>query len=857
MLWFRKKRPASDLADEIESHLAIEADDLPGSRADAEDAARRAFGNATRVQESFYEQGRYLPWDNFKRDLRLALRLFSRRPGFTAVVVATLALGIGANTAIFSVINAVLLRPLPYTQPDRLAMLWSEDSTHGLMQGRVSLLNFEDWKTRSHAFQSMTSYAGQTFLLSSQDGNPERMRSYRVDANFFPLLGVEPILGRVFTPDEVKRGESVVVLTYGLWQRRFGGASQVLGEDLTMDGRKARIIGVMPASFQQIFANTQLFEPITAHPYWAARDRSSSRDFSTWYVLGRLRPGASWDGTQAEMAAIAQQIKREHPESKSLPEIRVVPLHDQTTGRVQLSLAVLFGSVFLMLLIACINVANLLLARGSAREREFSVRRALGAGKARLAAQLLTESLVLSVAGGSLGLALAAALIRALIAFGPKGIPRIAEARIDPQVLLFTLAVSVFAAVVSGLWPAMRGNNTTLARSRHWTTVAHRSVRNALVIGEFSITLILLAGAGLLVHSFVKLQSVDPGFRSDKLLDMRIDLHVGKTVDQQIAYFRDAIERVDALPGVQSAAAITAFLQSDPEDAVEIPGRPLQRPGPCEDQIAGPYFETAGIPLRKGRLFTEQDRRGSPAVAIINEAMARAYWPGEDPIGKQFRFPRGNASPWISVVGVSGDMHRQGLEKQVAPQVFRPHAQVTDNMLELIVRTSADPQLIAQSVRSEIQSLDKSVARFDVTTVDQQLGDQTAERRFQTLLIGLFSLAAMLLSAIGIYGLMHYFVVQRSNEIGVRIALGARSANVLGLVLRQGLSLACIGILIGIAGALGLTQLLSSLLYGVTSTDPLTFATAPAVLLTVAALACWIPARRAARIDPVIALRQD
>jgi len=553
---------------------------------------------------------------------------------------------------------------------------------------------------------------------------------------------------------------------------------------------------------------------------------------------------------------IARQLATEHPENKNLPEIRVVPLRTQTTGRVQFSLTVLFGSVFLMLLIACINVANLLLARGSAREREFSVRRALGAGRGRVAAQLLTETLVLSVTGGILGLALAATALKALVAFGPREIPRLDQAHIDLQVLLFTMLLSLFAAVASGVWPAIRSGSTP-ARSRQWNTVANRSVQNLLVVGEFSIALVLLAGAGLMVHSFLRLQSVDPGFRPEKLLVMRIDLHVGRTEAQEVAYFRDAIERVQGLPGVRSAAAITGFLRSDPEDSVAIDGRPPQQPGPCDDLIEGPYFETAGIALKKGRFFSDQDRRDSPPVAIVNETMARTYWPGEDAIGKRFRFPSHHPSPWLTIVGVTGDMRRQGIEKQVAPQVFRPNAQEPEDMLEMIVSTASDPALVAAAVQSEIQSMDKSVAKFDITTVEQQLGEQTAGRRFQTSLIGLFSMVALLMSAIGIYGLMHYFVVQRANEIGVRMALGARYSNVLALVLRQGLALAGAGIAVGTLGALGLTRLLRSLLFGITPTDPATFVAAPAILLGVAVLACWIPARRAARIDPMLALRQD
>jgi predicted permease len=857
MFW-RRTRSLRDLAAEIESHVAHEADQFQEcgqTRADAEAAARRAFGNATSLQEAFYQHGRWLLWDQVSLDLRHALRLFWRRPGFSAVVVLTLAMGIGANTAIFSVINAVLLRPLPYRDPSRLAMLWSRDSAHDVQAGRVSLLNFADWKSRNHTFEDMTAFVGQTFLLGSRDGPPERLRSARVSWNFFPLLGVAPIRGRVFSAEEEARGDRVVILSYGLWQRRFGGSMRALGSDLLMDGRGSRVIGIMPASFQYPFADTQVWEPMTAHPYWV-RDRNSPRSFSVWYAMGRIRPSAAWAEVQSEMSGIARQLASEHPESRNLPDIGVIPLQTQTTGPVQRPLTVLFGSVLLMLLIACMNVANLLLARGSAREREFSLRRALGAGRSRLAAQLLTESLVLSAAGGSLGLALAAAALRALIAFGPREIPRLDEARIDPPVLLFTLSLSLLAAIVSGLWPAMRSGATS-ARSRQWSTAADRSVRNLLVVGEFSIALILLAGAGLMVRSFVRLHSVEPGFRPENLLVMRVDLHVGRTAEQYVAYFRDAIEHVQALPGVRSAAAIEGFLRSDPEDAVEVEGRAPQQPGPCEDAIEGPLFETAGIPLKRGRVFSDEDRAGSTPVAIVNEAAARTYWPNEDPVGKRFRFPSAGSKPWITVVGVTGDMHRQGLEKRVVPQIFRPLAQDPDDMLEVIVRTSADAQAMAAAVRNEIQSLDKGVAKFDVTTVEQQLGEQTAERRFQTSLIALFSLVALLLSGIGIYGLMHYFVAQRTNEIGVRMALGARYGSVLALVLRQGLTLAGIGIVVGIAGALGLTRLLSSLLYGTTPTDLFTFAAAPTILLGAAGLACWIPARRAARIDPMLALRQE
>jgi putative ABC transport system permease protein len=855
MMFWRKKRPLSDFADEIEAHLKLEADEL-SETADRESGARRAVGNITSIKEAFYENRRWMLWDNLSRDFRHALRTFWRRPAFSAIVVVTLAAGMGATLAIFAVINAVILRPLPYKDPARLAMLWSADAAHGVEEGRVSILNFADWKSRNHAFADLTLFVGQTFLMRDEGGETQRMRSARVSADFFSMLGAQPQLGRVFSAEEEKRAEPVVVLSDRLWRTHFGASPRVLAADLVMDNRKRRIIGVMAATFQYPFLDTQVWEPVTIHPYWATRDRRAGRTSSNWYTLGRLRSGVNLAQAQAEMNVIARQLATEHAENRDQPEIRVVPLNEQTFGRMRLPLTVLFCAVVLMLLIACLNVANLLLASGSVREREFSVRRALGAGRARVAVQLLIESLVLALAGGGFGVVLAAGTLKAFIAFGPRGIPRLAEAHIDGLALLFTFGLSIVAAIFSGLWPAMR-TGAAPTRSRQWMTVSNTNVRNLLVMGEFAIALALLAGAGLLMRSFIELRNVDLGFQPNKLLVMRIDLHVGRTSEQQIAYFREVIDRLDVLPGVRSAAAISAFLRSDPEDEVTIEGKTPRQPGPCDDLIAGPFFQTAGIPLKRGRAFSDQDRASTLPVAVVNEAMARAYWPNDNPIGKRFRFSSRKASPWVTVVGVAGDMRRQGIENRPVPQVFRPDAQASEDMLEVIVRTAGDSEAIAATVRKEIESIDRSVAKFDIGTVEQQLGEQTAERRFQTSLISVFSLIALSLSAIGIYGLMHYFVVQRTHEIGVRMALGARQSNVLALVVRQGALLAVGGIGVGIVFALGFTELMSKLLYGVSQTDPITFATTTAILLAVAMLASWLPARRAAKIDPMVALRQD
>jgi predicted permease len=851
----RNRRSPDDFKAEIESHLAHEADQLRDTThsTDPEAAARRAFGNVTAVEEARYEHERWMLFDHLMRDLRQACRQLKHRPGFSAIVILTLALGIGANSAIFSIVQAVLLRPLPYKDPGRLAMLFSGDPARELHEGRVSLLNFADWKNRNRSFEDMTIFIGQTFLLGT-DGPPERMRSARVPANFWTVLGVEPVLGRVFTPEEEKRGDRVAVLSHQLWQQVFAASNDALGAKLLMDGRSYIVVGVMPPQFHFPFADTKVWEPLTAHPYWTTRDAESPRFDSNWLVLGRLKPRVTWALAQEDMDAIARRLQAEYPGDLMSPNIAVAPLDIQTTGKFRLSLWLLFGSVFVMLLIACINVASLLLARGSVRQHEFALRRALGAGRFRLAAQVLTETLVLAVCGGSLGLVLSAGATQALVAFGPSDIPRLAEARIDWSVILFTAVITILAALFASLWPAFQGGRTQVAR-RQWITGSTRRVLDLLVAGEFALALILVTAAGLLIHSFLRLRAVELGFRPDHLLTVRIDLHVGRTNERQAAYFEQAIQRVRSLPGVHSAAAITGFLRTDPEDSVEIEGRQPQQPGPCDDVIAGPYFETAGIPLTRGRLFSPDDRRGSPPVAIINETMARTYWPGADPIGKRFRFTA--SKPWLTVVGVTGDMRRQGIERRIAPQIFRPHRQASEDMMEVIVRTASEPTAMATAIRSEIEGIDKTVAKFRIATVEHELDDQTGERRFDTFLIGSFAFAALFLSSIGIYGLLHHLVVQRTSEIGVRMALGAHPSAVMRMVLGRGMTLALIGIAAGIAGALSLTHLISNLLYGVPATDPIAFTGSAVLMLIAGTLACWAPARRAARTDPMMALRQD
>ena len=854
-MWWRKKRSFEDFREELECHMAIEADEIRAAapHADADAAARRAFGNVLAAQEKWYEYGRWQLFAHLSRDFRQAIRQMEKRPGFCIVVILTLALGIGANSAIFSIVEAVLLRPLPYKDPTRLAMVFSGDPARELHEGRVSLPNFEDWRSQNNSFEGMTAFIAQTFLLGT-DGAPERMRSARVAANFWPVLGVEPLLGRVFTPEEEKRGERLAVLSYQLWQERFGGAKEALGASLVMDNRSYVVIGVMPASFHFPFPDSKVWEPITAHPYWATRDRKSTRADAVWMVLGRIRNGESWSRAQEDMDGIARRLKSQFPGIEMPVTIPVVPLDIQTTLKFRLSLWLLLGSVFLMLLIACINVAGLLLARGSLRGREFAIRRALGASRLQIAGQVLTETLVLSACGGLLGLLLASGGVAAIQAFGPRNIPRLAETRIDWMVVLFTAGVTVFTALLASIWPACESNKTQV-NSRQWTSRSMRNTGDLLVVGEFALALVLLISATLLIHSFLRLRAVELGFQPDHLLTMRVDLHVGKTNEQQAGYFEEAISRVQAVGGVRSAAAISGFLRTDPEDSVQIEGRPPQHPGPCDDLIAGPFFETAGIPVVRGRTFVDQDRRGALPVAIINETMARAYWPGVDPIGRKFRFR--DSMPWLTVVGVTGDMRRQGIERQVAPQVFRPHRQGASNMMDMIVRTNLEPAALTSVIQQQVQSIDKTIARFKIAPVTQELGEETGERRFDTFLIGSFAMAALLLSAMGISGLLHHVVSQRTNELGVRVALGARPDQVMCMVLRQGLTLTAVGAGIGLAGALLVSRVLANMLFEVSPTDPLTLGVSVFVLIVVAGVACWAPSHRAARMDPILALRHD
>jgi predicted permease len=805
-------------------------------------------------------------WQNLIIDARYGARMLYKHPGFSSLAVLTLALGIGASATIFSAVHAVLLQPLPYKDPARLAMLWTDDPQHDIHEEGTSYLNFLDWKQRTQTFEDLAICTRNGSMTLTGEGEAEQIPGEVVSANLFPLLGVAPILGRTFTAYESERNERVVVISHALWKRRFGASRDAIGKTLALDGASLQVIGVMPASFQFPSKDTELWT--TDSMQFNLRRIKAYRFNDWWRVVGRLKPSVTFAQSQSEMSAIGRQLARDYPITDSEFAgygVNVVPLRDQITGRkARLALWLLFSAVVLVLLTACANVAGLLLARGATRQREIAVRMALGASRARLIGQLLMESAMLSLAAGALGLLLAFWGVWAVASFGPGNIARLEEVRIDGAVLAFSFVLSVITGLLFGMAPAWKlsqGNpNGALKEGGRSQSVGRgsRRLRDALIVAEFAVAVVLLCGAGLLVRSLLRIQAVDPGFRPERALIAR--LSISKPRAQAQAFYQQALERVAALPGVKAVGLISdAFQRRNPDNPLSIEGRALQTSEAiANDAVSGGYFQAVGTSLLQGRYFTPLDRADSPPVAIVNQTMARRFWPVEDPIGKHFKLAGPESKrPWLTIVGVVGDMRREGLEKQPIAQVFRPYTQQDWSAMDLVARTASDPSKLAPALRAAIHAIDAAAPVFEVSTLERRLSDFESPRRFQTLLMTLFSAAALLLAAMGIYGLIHHSVTQRTQEIGIRMALGAQAGDVVEMVLRQALGLALVGAAAGIAAALALTQTMASLLYGVKTTDLVTFATAPVALLAIAIGASAIPARRAARIDPIVALRYE
>ncbi len=805
----------------------------------------------------------------FLLDLRYGARMLLRTPGFTAVALLVLVLGIGANTAIFSVVHAVLLRQLPYKDAQRLTMVWLDNRRLGLKEDLPSYPMFEDWKKQSRLFEDMAIFSRSMSSLTGAD-EPEQVREARVAANFFPLLGVRPMLGRTFSPDEDQEGrDRVAVLSHGLWVRRFGADSNVLGKNLIRDSRNYTVVGVMPPEFRFPDKTTELWIPLVVPP----QARGARFGFWLW-IVGKLKPGVTVEQAQTEMSGIGSRLEQQYPEGAGYG-VYVVPLHRQLVGNIRPALLILLGAVVFVLLMACANVASLLLARASAREREIAIRAAIGAGQGRLIRQLLTESVLLSAVAGAIGVLVAVWGVSVLVSLSPQDFPRLDEIRIDAPVLAFTLGLSLLTGIVFGLAPALQFSRWAVSETLKETgrtlgsSLRARYLRGALVAGEIALALVLLAGAGLLIRSFLRLQAVDPGFQPQRVLTMRLISPRSKYPQgpQVAALFQQLLQRIGAMPGVQSAAAVSdIFLSKTPNSGdFTIEGRP---PKPLTEQIEATidvispnYFAAMGVPLRHGRWFTDQDGRDTPRVVIINETMARWFWPDEDPIGKRFTFGGPQSQRWMTIVGVAGDMRRQGLDRPARAETFVPHAQNPRGLMTLVVRGApsgpADALALAAGVRAEIRAVDKDLPIFDVSTLDRQIGESVAQRRVNTLLLGLFAGLALVLAAVGVYGVVAYAVTQRTHEIGVRMALGAAPDDVLRMVLRHGALLAGTGVTAGLVASLALTRLMTGLLYGVSATDPGVFAAVALGLATVSLLAAWIPARRATRVDPMVALRYE
>jgi len=800
------------------------------------------------------------------QDLRYAVRMLIKKPSFTVVVIAALALGIGANTAIFSIVNSILLKPLPYPDPGRLVMVWMDNKRMNVDQDIHSYPNYVDYRDQNEVFESLAAYYGVSVSLVG-DGEPERILGAASTASLFTVLGVNPQIGRVFNESEEQAGQNrVAVLSYGLWQRRFGKDPNLIGQQIQVSDTPRTVIGIMPPSFEYPSKDSDIWIPLTV-----SDDDKQARSSFGYYSIGRLKPGVSIDRGRAEMGAIASNLEHQYPELDGFG-VNLVPLHQQVTGKVRPALLVLLGTVAFVLLIACANVANLLLARAAGREREIAIRTALGASRRRLIRQLLTESALMGLAGGVLGLVLAKWGLTALIALSPEDIPRLAQIGIDARVLGFTLLVSLLTGLAFGLVPAIQASrpdlNESLKESGRSTTggVERRRVRSALVVLEVALSLVLLIGAGLMIKSFSRLQKVDLGFNPDRLVSMNIQLSRSKYQGTSSGqFFRQLLERVEAMPGVESAGAISAiFIDALPNSTnFSIEGRPPFAPAEQietpVDTVTPSYFRTMGISLLLGREFSEQDGLDRQPVAIINDTFAKRFWPGEDPIGKRFRFggERSNA-PWMTIVGVVGDMRRTGLDVDVRCETFLPYTQRRFvGFLSLVVRAKPGVGPIANAVRDQVWAIDPSQPVSHIRTMDQMLDGMMAQRRLNMVLFALFGGLALILAAVGVYGVISYTVTQRTHEIGIRIALGASRGDVLGLIIRNGMSLVLIGVAIGLVAAFGLTRLMTSLLFGVSATDMVTFLAISGILTGVALAACLVPAARALKTDPMIALRYE
>jgi putative ABC transport system permease protein len=804
--------------------------------------------------------------DTLRTDIRYAFRRLIKSPGFTVTALLTLALGIGANTAIFSVVNAVLLQPLPYKDPHEIVGIFH------LSEGRRATMsgpNFMDLKKLTTTLQDAAAYVRLRPILTGQ-GEPVRLDGAEVSATLFDLLGVPAKLGRTFHADENAPGKThVAILSHGLWQQRFGGDAAVVGKRLTLDGVSHEIVGVMPEKFS-FPAGRGIWTPLEYDDNLTVKQRAS------WYlqVIGRTRAGISVDQARAEVETIGRQLAKQHPDSNEGVDITAVSLHEAMVENLRTAFWVLIGAVGFVLLIACVNVANLLLARAASRETEIAVRTALGAARGRLVRQLLTESVILSLIGAALGLLLAVWGIEALLALEPQGIPRLAEVRVDPTVIGFTMGLALLTGLVFGMVPAFQSTRSAISSTLKeggrgaLTTRGGARMRTALVVTEVALAVTLLAGAGLLIRSFSRLAAVDPGFQLRPALTFDVGLPDSRYKEdaRQVAFYDELLLRLKAIPGVERTGGVLSLPLSGNSIVLSfrIPGRPAVAPSEepaMQVRVATTdYFQTIGIPLKKGRLFSEEDRAGTPQVVLITETAAKEFFPNEDPIGKSITLGWGRAgrNAGGEIVGIVGDVKEAGLDEPAAPQIYLPYRQWPVASMSVVLATAVPPGNIAEAARRAVYSLDPSLPVANIRTLEELVARSISQPRFYMTVLAVFAAVALALAAIGIFGVLSYAVAQRTREIGIRMALGAHHRSVLGLVVREAMIMASGGVVIGVFAAFLLTEwLVAQLLFETSAHDPATFAIVAGVLTLVSLAAAYVPARRATRVDPIMALRAE
>jgi putative ABC transport system permease protein len=876
---FHRSKQEAQLDSELRFHVEQRTADNIAAGMNPDEARRRAlaqFGGLEYIKEETRDARGTHFLETLFQDIHFALRVLRKSPRFTAAAVLTLALGIGANTAIFSLLDAVLLRPLPFKNPNRLVVLFETNLKEDENQAPPTPADFRDWRDRNNIFEELVAWSNWDYSVGGTN-RAEEVLGTRVSAAFFRMVGVKPYLGRAFSTGEEEVGrDHLVVLSYGFWQRHFAAARDVIGKNLTIDGKPFVIVGVLPAAFR--------FLPTRHVDLWMPFAFTSSdlkRDNHSIAVWGRLKSGISLSQAQTEMNVIAHQLAQAYPDTNADWNVKLVPWRESMVRDIRPTLLLLSGAVWLVLLLACANVASLLLARSAGREKEVAIRRALGASSQRLIRQLLTESALLALVGGAMGLLLAFLGLKVLMALIPASIhfPRLNPVGVDRPTAVFTFGLSLLTGFLFGLVPARYAAKVNLTESLKEGGVSSSPslrgshIHSLLVVLEFALAVMLLAGAGLMIQSFLRLRSVNPGFNPKNVLTMEMSLASSKyaTPYQVADFYQQALQRIDALPGVRYGGAVNFLpLTFGVHVPIAIEGRPSAAPSEeitANYLVINPsYFRAMDIPLLRGRYFTEQDTQNAPGVMIVNQTMAHRFWPGEDVIGKRVRpmFPQSQApwyplsnSGWLTIVGVVANVKDEALNAELQPEMYMSYLQAPSSTMYLAIRTASDPGSLASAVRSAIRDVDKDQPIFDIRPMGDLVSESISQPRFNMILLAIFAALALLLAVTGIYAMISHWASQRTHEIGIRMALGAQRSDILKILVGQGVRLAIIGLALGLAATAGLTRLMSKFLYGISSTDPLTFVAVSILLLIVALAACYIPAHRAMRVDPMVALRHE